>query len=72
MSGKTWAVRIPDDLRPHICEIARQRCRTPGGQVTFWIERALAAEATAAGKKMAQHAPHDALTASLMKINGDQ
>jgi predicted transcriptional regulator len=71
MSGKTWAVRIPDELRPHICEIARQRCRTPGGQVTFWIERALAAEATAAGKRQ-QQTGQDALTASLVKINGEQ
>jgi hypothetical protein len=72
---KTWAVRIPDDLRPHICEIARQRCRTPAGQVTFWIERALAAEATVASKRsMQQQQPQpqqDHLAASLRAMNGE-
>jgi hypothetical protein len=68
-----WTIKINDTFREPIAAVARKNHRSPSQQIEHWLERTLAANAIAESKARMQQQPgQDALTASLMKINGDQ
>jgi hypothetical protein len=68
-----FGVQLDPKLRDSIAREAEAQGRTVPGQINWILSRWLNNLAIQRSKAMQQQqSPHDALTASLMKINGDQ
>jgi hypothetical protein len=39
-----FMLRLPDGMRGQIADVARQEMRSMNGQITYWIQRGIAAD----------------------------